>query len=150
MNLFIGIGRLGDDPVGKTFVNPKTNKEEEVANFAIAIDEGYGNNKKTEWVNCVCYGNLAKNVCQYMGKGGMIAVKGKLKKSSYKGKDGQMVYKTEIVVNEQKFVTFGKGNGNETSTPAEPILDDAGNPPAAPNDGFMDIPEGVEKDLPFR
>lgn len=148
MNLFIGIGRLGDDPVGKTFVNPKTNKEEDVANFSIAIDEGYGNSKKTEWVNCVCFGSLAKNVCQYMAKGGLIAVKGKLKKSSYKGKDGQMVYKTEIVVNEQKFLTFGKGNA--MPTPEEPSSDNTNSSPAASNDGFMDIPDGIEKDLPFR
>lgn len=149
MNLFIGIGRLGNDPEGKTFVNPKTNKEEDVATFSIAIDDGYGNSKKTEWVNCICYGSLAKNVCQYMKKGGMIAVQGKLKKSSYQGKDGQMVYKTEIVVSKQKFLNSDKSN-NAAPAPIDPVNENTNTPPSAPDDGFMDIPEGVEKDLPFR
>ncbi len=151
-NMWIGVGRLGGDPVGRKFENATTHEEEDIATYSLAINEGYGEFKKTVWVACICYGGLARSASQFLQKGSQVAVMGKLRTTSYRAKDGKMVYKTEVVVQKQEFLTFGKVEGNypQQAEESESNTVQSKTPPTAPDDGFIDIPDGVEQDLPFR
>lgn len=79
MNQFNGIGNLTKDPELR-----KTQSNLSVCSFTIAINEGYGDKKTTDYIDCVAWRNLAENLAQYQRKGNKIAVTGKLKKETWK------------------------------------------------------------------
>ena len=97
VNKFIGIGHLGQDPKKGT-----TNSGKDYANFSIGITENWkdknsGEKKsKTEWVNIVAWGGLAKYAA-YLKKGSKVYVEGKLQTETY-DKDGQKQYSTKVVL----------------------------------------------------
>ena len=149
MNLFIAIGRLGRDPEGKIYTK-SDGTEVEIATYSLAITSGYGRYKETTWVNCDCYGGLAKNACKYLHKGDMIAIQGKLKINNFENKQGNKVTMTKIIVEKQTFLPKQTATENPEDEYIPDAVDGNANPSAAPNDDFMDIPDGIEKDLPFR
>ena len=132
MNKVILVGRLTD--------NPKVSKSNDstVARYNLAVDR---RGKKEEgkqtadFPSCVAFGKSAEFVEKYLSKGMKIAVTGRIQTGSYTNKDGQKVYTTDVVVEEHEFVESKK---------------DAQQEPPASNEGYMDIPEGIEQDLPFK
>lgn len=93
MNKFIGIGRLIADAELKFTPGKGT----PVSTFKIAIDDGYGENKKTDFIPIVLWGKSAENLSSYLTKGTQVAVSGKISTRSYDSKDGTKRYVTEIV-----------------------------------------------------
>lgn len=96
LNLFQGIGNLGRDPEIKVI-----NSESKVANFSIGCSESYKNKagekvETTEWLNIVCWNNLATIVEKYVKKGDKVYVSGKVTTRSYDAQDGTKKYVTEI------------------------------------------------------
>ena len=152
MNLWVGVGRLGAAPVGRKFENPQTHQEEDIATYSLAINEGYGEYKKTFWIPCICYGGLARSASQYLEKGSQVAVAGKLRTNNYRDKNGKMVYKTEVVVQNQEFLAFNRTDNTMPENVEEPkkAAKESNIPPSAPDNSFIDVPEGLEQDLPFR
>lgn len=152
MQKFIATGRLGRDPEGKvvTYGEGDKTKELEKAEFSMAIDSGFGRNRKTTWINCECFGSLAKNVCTYMHKGDMMGIIGKLQINKFENKQGQKVTMTKIIVEEMQFLP--KQATNQSLNPEDEYLPETTNvePPKEPDDGFIDVPDGIEEDLPFR
>jgi single-strand DNA-binding protein len=93
------IGNVGNDPEVKSF------NEKKVANFSIATNEFYYNDKKekveqTEWHKVVAWGKTAEIIEKFVTKGKEVMVEGKLTYRSYDDKDGIKRYVTEILVNE--------------------------------------------------
>jgi single-strand DNA-binding protein len=98
MNKFIGIGRLTDAPEIR-----QTQTGKAVASFTIAIDDGWGENRSTDFLPVTCWEKLAENCGKFLGKGSKVGVVGKVKKRSY-DKNGTKVWVTEIVASEVEFL----------------------------------------------
>lgn len=93
MNKVIEIGRLTKDAELKFTPGKGT----AVSQFSIAVDDGFGDNKKTFFFNVVLWGKNAESLSRYLVKGTQVAVLGKLQSRSYDAKDGTKRYVTEIV-----------------------------------------------------
>lgn len=98
MNKWIGIGRLTAAPEIR-----RTPSGKAVGSFSIAIDDGYGENKTTDFIDIVVWDKTAENCGRYLDKGSKVAIVGKLKKRSYE-KNGSKVWVTEVVASEVEFV----------------------------------------------
>ena len=118
------IGRLGRDPETRY-----TQAGDAVTNFSIAVDESYkgkdgGKVDKTEWVSCVAWRKLGEICGQYLKKGTLVAVSGKMQTRKWQDQNGQDRYTTEILLEEMKMLS---SKGDSASS------DDAGySPPASP------------------
>ena len=111
MNSIVLTGRMTKDIDVKSTPTGKT-----VGTFSIAVDDGYGDNKKTYFHNVVVWGKTAETMAQYTHKGSKIAVNGKLTSRSYE-KDGQKRYITEIVADMYGGIEFleSKNSNDYTS-----------------------------------
>lgn len=125
MNNIILTGNLVKDSELTTVGNKQTPK----LSFTIANNEGYGDNKKSIFVNCVLWGKGAGNLANYLLKGTKILVKGKLDIRSYDDKEGNKKYITEVVVDMFGGVELlgsksnNQGGGNNESWNDEPVDD---------------------------
>ena len=153
INKAILMGRLTRDPELR-----HTGTGKPVCSFSIAIDNGYGENRQTDFINCVAWNKTAEFVNQYFGKGKMIIVIGRISTRTWEGQDRKQNYVAEVVANE---VSFGEskrsqeaysGSGasssyqggyqqqqQQPSAPPMPSLDD---------DDFSPLSE-TDDDLPF-
>ena len=91
MNKVIMIGRLTKDPEIK-----KTSSGKSVASFSLAVSDRY-NRDKTDFINCVAWEKTADYLGNYVKKGNLIAVEGRISTRNYDGSDGKKVYITEVV-----------------------------------------------------
>lgn len=116
-----------------------------VARYTLAVLRPFKSNnggQDADFISCVAFGKSAEFAEKYMKQGMMFAVTGRIQTGSYDGKDGKKVYTTDVVVATQEFCEK-KGDApaaGNTTKPAESA-------PAA--DGFMNIPDGVDEELPF-
>lgn len=116
MNLVVLIGRLTRDPELKYLANTGT----PVATFSLAVDKQLSKDKRQEaeskgqptadFINIVVWGKQAENCANYLKKGRLAAVSGRLQSRSYEGKDGTKRYVTEVVANQAQFLEWGKDN----------------------------------------
>lgn len=137
MNKAILMGRLTRDPDIRYSQNDTTKA---VARYTLAVDRRHANrqdpNAQTaDFISCVAFGKAAEFAQKYLQKGTKIAITGRIQSGSYTGKDGQKVYTTDVVVEEQEF--------------AEPKRQGA-QPAAEEGDGFMSIPDDIGEELPFQ
>lgn len=111
MNKWIGIGRI----VADAELRFTPGKGTPVSTFKIAIDDGYGDNKKTDFIPIVLWGKSAENLSSYLVKGAQIAVSGKISTRSYDAKDGSKRYVTEVVADMYGGIKLlgGKNNSNQ-------------------------------------
>ena len=113
INKAILMGRLTRDPELRN-----TNSGASVCNFSIAIDDGYGDNRTTSFINCVAWNKTAEFVSNYFSKGKMIIVVGRIQSRSWDGQDGKKNYTTEVVVNE---VSFGESKSSADGASASAL-----------------------------
>ena len=135
MNLWVGIGRLTDNPdVRYSTGNPP----QAVARYTLAVDRRYKRDgqQETDFINCVAFGKSAEFAEKYFHKGIKIVVLGEVRTGSYTNKEGRKIYTTDIVVNNQE---FAESKGKSQDKPKEKPSDD----------GFMNIPDNIEEDMPF-
>lgn len=111
LNKIILIGRLTKDPEVRY-----TQSEKAVCTFALAVDSGFGDNKRTDFINIVVWGKQGESCGKYLAKGKLAAVEGRLQIRSYEGKDGNKRYSTEVVADSVQFLS-----PKEASEPAEQI-----------------------------
>ena len=111
LNKYIGIGRLGKKPEIKY-----TQNQMAICNFSIATTESFKKNDayedKTEWIKCVVFGKTAEFMGNYLDKGAMVYVEGRLQTSSWE-KEGVKHYKTEVVA----YTVTPLGSKSDASTP---------------------------------
>ncbi|MBO5364265.1 MAG: single-stranded DNA-binding protein [Clostridia bacterium] len=149
MNKVILMGRLTRDPELR-----HTSAGTPVCSFSIAVDNGYGERRQTDFINCVAWNKTAEFVSNYFEKGKMIIVIGRIATRTWEGQDGKKNYATEVVASEVSFGETkrsqdgGAGFGGGVSAGATPA-------PAAP--AFPDNPVDevftplldTDDDLPF-
>lgn len=137
MNKVIEIGRLVKDPDIRYSQGANTTC---VARYTLAVDrkfkqEGQPN---ADFINCIAFGKLGEFAQKYLHKGVKIAVTGRIQTGSYKNKDGNTVYTTDVVVEEQEFCeSKSQSNSQPQPTPSNDNL-------------FMSIPDNLDdSSLPF-
>lgn len=113
-----------------------------IARYRLAVDRRFKKNEQPEadFINCVAFGKSAEFAEKYIKKGRKYIVSGRIQTGSY-DKDGVRHYTTDVIVEDQEFADSKNTDSNTANT--------APAPSAASNDGFMNIPEGVEDELPF-
>lgn len=115
LNKIVLIGRLTKD-ADLRFTNSGT----AVASFALAVDSGYGDNKRTDFINVVVWGKQGENCSQYLSKGKLAAVDGRLQIRQYDDKDGNKRYATEVVANQVVFLSPKSDSAGADSLDATP------------------------------
>ena len=143
MNKVILMGRLTRDPEVRYGAGENSTA---VARYTIAVDRRFKRDgeQNTDFIGCVAFGRNAEFAEKYLRQGTKIVLTGRIQTGSYTNRDGQKVYTTDIVVEEQEFAeskaAAGNGGQNNYSRLA-----------AAPSDvdGFMNIPDGIDDELPF-
>jgi single-strand DNA-binding protein len=123
-----------------------------IARYTLAVDRRYNRNgdQTADFISCVVFGKGAEFAEKYLKQGTKIAVIGRIQTGSYTNRDGIKVYTTDVVVEEQEFAeskNAGANRGNTEGNQYTPY--GAVNQPSAGNAEFMNIPEGIENDLPF-
>lgn len=82
----------------------KTQNGRSVLEFSLAINEGYGDKKTTEYVNVTAWENIAERIANYCKKGSKIMVEGRIKTDSYE-RNGQKIYRTYVIANYTEFLS---------------------------------------------
>ena len=145
MNKVILVGRLTRDPDIR-YSSGET--QTAVARYTLAVDRRFkrqGDDQTADFISCVVFGKGAEFAEKYLHQGTKIAVRGRIQTGSYTNRDGQKVYTTEVVVDDQEFAeskNASQQNGGGYVPAERPSPMDAG-------DGFMNIPDGIDEELPF-
>lgn len=142
LNKIILMGRLTADPELK-----RTANDYSVTSFTLAVDVGYGENKKTDFIDCVAWRQTAEFVTRYFSKGKMIAVEGKIQTRTYEDKNGNKRKAVEVLV-EQCFFTGEKASSDTGHSAPPPAASFAPPPPQGSLNDFTDVQEDGD-DLPF-
>lgn len=140
MNKWIGMGRLTRDPEIR-YTQGATPTA--IARYTLAVDRRFKREGEAtaDFINCTAFGKAAEFAEKYLTQGTKIAVVGRIQTGSYTNNDGVKVYTTDVIVEEQEFAESKNGgversNGGVTPAPTS-------------TDGFINIPDGIEEELPF-
>ena len=147
MNKVILMGRLTRDPEVRYSQGENATA---VARYSLAVDRRFRreNEPTADFINCVAFGRAAEFAERYLRQGTKIAVTGRIQTGSYTNRDGVKVYTTDVVVEEQEFAESKAAGG--ASTPSNNYqASPAPSPSADIGDGFMNIPDGIDEELPF-
>lgn len=145
MNKVILCGRLTKDPEVRY---SSGDKQTAIARYNLAVDRRFksqGEEQTADFINCVVFGRGAEFAEKYLHQGTKIIAEGRIQTGSYINKDGKRVYTTDVVVENQEFAeskaasnnSYKKENGYKPE-------------PAQAADGFMNIPDAIEDELPFK
>ena len=147
MNKVILMGRLTRDPEVRYSQGENATA---VARYSLAVDRRFRRDGEptADFINCVAFGRNAEFAERYLRQGTKIAITGRIQTGSYTNRDGVKVYTTDIVVEEQEFAESKAASG--ASTPSNNYqASPAPSPSADIGDGFMNIPDGIDEELPF-
>lgn len=139
MNKVIIIGRFTRDPEVKYTANNTC-----YASFSVAIDRRYKQDGQptADFPRVIAWGKTAEFIEKYFRKGMKIAIDGRIQTGSYKNKDGQTIYTTDVVAENVEFVESKNSSDNNNNT--------KGTAPSVADDGWMSIPDDVDDEgLPF-
>ena len=146
MNKAILMGRLTRDPDVRYSQgeNPMA-----IARYTLAVDRRFNRDgeQSAYFINCLAFGRSAEFAEKYFKQGTKIAVSGRIQTGSYTNREGVKVYTTEVVIEDQEFAeckaSASQNNNRGASQPSTP------QPSTTASDGFMNIPDGLEDELPF-
>ena len=149
MNKVILMGRLTRDP---DIRQGQGEGSTVVSRYTLAVDRRFkrdGADQTADFISCVAFGKTAEFMEKYTHKGTKLVVSGRIQTGSYTNKDGQKVYTTDVVTDEVEFAESKKAAesydaGSSYSAPSE-----ASSAPKAADDGFMNVPDGIDEELPF-
>ena len=132
MNSFTGMGRLTADP------ELKYSRDASIAitRFTIAIDTGFGDKKRTDFIRCVAFGKTAESASEYLAKGKRVLFNGTLKIDSYTNKDGVKIPTAEIQISHLEFIDYIEKTTTENKNTNDNVAD-----------WFTDIDDS--EDIPF-
>ena len=149
MNKVILMGRLTRDPEIRY---SQGNEQLAIARYTLAVDRRFNRNgdQTADFISCVAFGRSAEFAEKYLKQGTKIVATGRIQTGSYTNKDGNKVYITDVVIEDQEFAESKGSSSSSNGGNYQP----AGMPDKAPAnasaEGFMNIPEGIEDDLPFK
>lgn len=137
MNRTFLCGRLTRDPEVRYGDNQKA-----VARFSLAVDRKFKRegDPTADFFNCTAFGKTAEFVEEYLKKGTKMLVFGHIQNDNYTNKDGQTVYSVQIIVDELEFAESKGSSGVSNNNNAAPRAD---------QESFMNIPQGIDDELPF-
>ena len=140
MNKAILIGRLTRDPEVRYSTGENSTA---VARFTLAVDRKFAKqgDQNADFINCITFGKTAEFVEKYFTKGMKMVVEGHIQTGSYTNKDGVKIYTTDIAVEQVEFAESKREDGGQGSSRPEPS--------SAVGDGFMNVPDGIDEELPF-
>ncbi len=139
------MGRLTRDPEVRYSQGENASA---VARYSLAVDRRFKRDGEpsADFINCVAFGRAAEFAERYLRQGTKIAVTGRIQTGSYTNRDGVKVYTTDVIVEEQEFAE----SKNTSSTPSDSFqASPAPAPSTSIGDGFMNIPDGIDEELPF-
>ena len=141
MNKVIIMGRLTRDPEIRY---SQGDNSLAVGRFTLAVDRKFKKDgeQSADFISCLSFGKAAEFEEKYFKQGTKVVITGRIQTGNYTNKDGQKVYTTEVVVEEQEFAE-GKRDGDGFQSVGRP------EPSKAVGDGFMNIPDGIDEELPF-
>ena len=139
MNRVILMGRLTRDPEIRYSQGERSMT---IAKYTLAVDRrgrrNQDNDQAADFINCVAFDRAGEFAEKYFRQGQRVLVRGRIQTGSYVNRDGQKIYTTDVVILEQEFADSRRDGGSGRR------------PEPAQDDGFMNIPDGVEDDgLPF-
>lgn len=143
MNKVILMGRLTRDPEVRYSQGENASC---VARYSLAIDRKFKRDGEptADFINCVAFGKQGEFAEKYLRQGTKIAIIGRIQTGSYTDRNGNKVYTTDIVVEEQEFAESKASQGNASEQQDKPSPYGTAN-----EDGFMNIPDGLDEELPF-
>ncbi len=152
MNKVILMGRLTRDPEVRYSQGENSMA---IARYTLAVDRrgrrsDNGDQQTADFIGCVAFGRNGEFAEKYLKKGTKICVTGRIQTGSYTNKDGQKVYTTDVVVEDHEFAESKNAAGNTGSFGGSqaPAFDSNSNSQDA-GDGFINIPDGIDEELPF-
>lgn len=136
MNKIILIGRLTRNPEMRYSENSNT----AIARYTLAVNRPFKQDggQEADFLPCVAFNKTAEFAEKYLAKGIRVCVEGRIQTGSYTNREGQKVYTTEIAVERQEFLEKRASNN-------QPDIDAAANS----EDGYLNIPDGIDEELPF-
>lgn len=145
MNKVILMGRLTRDPEVRYSQGAS---QTAVARFSVAVDRRFKREGEpdADFFNCTSFGKQAEFVERYLRKGTKILLSGRVQNDNYTNKDGQMVYSVRIMVDEIEFAESKNSSGADNSGFGGGMSRPE---PMGAGDGFMNIPDGIDEELPF-
>lgn len=150
MNSVCLVGRLARDPEVRYSQGGNSTC---VARYTLAVSRPFKNSngeQEADFISCVAFGKAGEFAEKFLSKGMMIGVTGRIQTGSYKDKDEKTVYTTDVIVATQEFCEK-KGNGDSgtaSSTKGKTSNNKEGKSTKA-DDGFINIPDGIDEELPF-
>lgn len=146
MNKVILVGRLTRDPEVRYSQGEKATA---VARYTVAVDRRFKRDGEptADFIPCIAFGKSGEFAEKYFRQGMRVSVSGHIQTGSYTNKDGNRVYTTDVIVEEHEFAESKSeqngqaGGGSKAAAPQAPAAD--------PGDGFMNIPDGIDEELPF-
>lgn len=142
MNKVVLVGRLTRDPEIRY---PQNSNTAAVGRYTVAVDRKFkrDNEPIADFIPCVVFGRSAEFAEKYFRQGMRVSVSGHIQTGSYTNRNGEKVYTTEVVVEEQEFAeSRAESNANRNNIQSQPAY------PMDEN-GFMNIPDGIDEELPF-
>lgn len=139
MNKVVLMGRLTRDPEVRYSQGENSLA---IARYTLAVDRRHQQNgeQAADFVPIVAFGKAGEFAEKYLHKGTKMVISGRIQTGSYTNKDGQKIYTTEVVAEDQEFAESKKDGSSQPSNQSNNQI---------PEGEFMNIPEGIEDDLPF-
>lgn len=141
MNKAILMGRLTRDPDVRYTQGENSMA---IARYTLAVDRRFKREgeQNADFITCVVFGKGGEFAEKYLRQGTKICVSGRIQTGSYTNREGQKVYTTEVVVEEQEFAESKSSQNNSQQTEEQ-------RHPKAGDDDFLSIPDGIDEELPF-
>ena len=132
MNKILLVGRLTKDVDTRYSQDGQT----AISRFTVAVDRRYkkDNEQTADFISCIAFGKTAEFIGKYFTKGQRIGLEGRWQTGSYTNKEGAKVYTNDCAIESLEFAESKKAENNE---------------PQISENGFVNIPEGIEEELPF-
>lgn len=139
MNKVVLVGRLTRDPEVRYSQGDNATA---VARYTLAVNRKFKKDGEptADFIPCVVFGRSAEFTEKYFRKGMQVAISGRIQTGSYTNKDGQKVYTTDVVVEEQEFAESKAASQQNQNNASDSVPS---------SDGFMNIPDGIDEELPF-
>ncbi len=153
MNKVILMGRLTRDPEVRYSAGDNSMA---IARYTLAVDRRFrreGSDQTADFIGCVAFGRSAEFAEKYFRQGLKVVVTGRIQTGSYTNREGQKVYTTDVVVEDQEFAESKAASANSGMMQQSAPMPAAASAPApsqaSAGDGFMNIPDGIDEELPF-
>ena len=150
MNKVILMGRLTRDPEVRYSQGAN---QTAVARFSVAVDRRFKREGEpdADFFNCTAFGKQAEFIERYLRKGVKVVLSGRIQNDNYTNKEGQMVYSVRVMVDEIEFAESKNASAGNSDGGFQGGYNGGNNAPApsGAGDGFMNIPDGIDEELPF-